>query len=113
MCRQQRDDAGDAEHDGVADHLVHPVTLEHGLRQGQRERQLRRRLGGAGDAQHDAALVGELDARAPLEAAAVEDLHLGARCDPQHPHEVPGLVVVEGDGLRLGGEIGGEEAGHC
>jgi hypothetical protein len=110
--RHERPDPRDTEHHRVADDLVHAVALERRLRERERKRQLRRGGHRRQHPQDDPALVGELDAGEPLDAAPVEHPDLGAGRETQDPHEVRRLVVVERDGLDGRLEIGGVEALH-
>ena len=65
----------DADHHGVAYHVVHLVALEDGLRERDGEVGLRRCLAGLADANANAMLPRRLDNRLELPATSVEDAH--------------------------------------
>ncbi len=91
-CRQNRPDRRCADHDGVAHDVVHLVAFEYGLREGDVEACLGRRIARIPQPHADDALRRSLDDRFELVAAAIEDPNSGSGPEAQHAGQMFGFL---------------------
>jgi hypothetical protein len=85
----------DADHHSVANHVVHLVAFEHGLRECNHDARFRRRRTGIADAQaHTIPVRGGYD-RLELGAASVEDTDTVADRESKHARQVFGFIDWE------------------
>jgi hypothetical protein len=107
--RQDRADGLGADHDGVADHVVHLVALQHGLGKGD----LKAGFGHGGarlpEPHAHAVLGSSLDDRLELVADSVEDAHGRSGTKSQHARQVLGLLFWQRDQITRGQRLRSKE----
>jgi hypothetical protein len=91
-----------AEHHRIANHIVHLVAFEHGLRERDGDVRLGRRIDARHELQAHVAAQHARDLRDPLVAAAVEDRHRVADAKPQHARQMLAFGAREKNRLVAG-----------